>query len=218
MALVTRTPYADGNIITAAGQNANEEAIVTQVNGNIENVNISPTAGIEGTKLADAPNGIPTVKINDLAVNENKLATDSVTTTKIKDSNVTSAKLAADSITTAKIQNGAVTGAKIGATEVNAAKIKFSTYAWTTNVALAAGRYISKNTGLSVAGYMPIFVDVKNLGGTSTTSAVEPTFAVAPPIVEIINVSGTWYLRLRNPAGNADVPNSTLITLYYISA
>ena len=51
MGLVSRTNYAAGGTITAAGQNSNENAIVNEFNGNIENVNIKSSAAIASSKL-----------------------------------------------------------------------------------------------------------------------------------------------------------------------
>jgi hypothetical protein len=42
--------------------------------GVIVDADVNATAAIQGTKLADAPNGIPTAKLNDLAVTDAKIA------------------------------------------------------------------------------------------------------------------------------------------------
>lgn len=60
-----------------------------------------------------ADSAVTTAKINNSAVDANKLATDAVTTAKIQNSAVDANKLATDSVTTAKIAADAVTGAKI---------------------------------------------------------------------------------------------------------
>ena len=52
MGLVSRTAYVAGNPVTASGQNTNEDAVLNEFNGNIENVNIKSSAAIVDTKLA----------------------------------------------------------------------------------------------------------------------------------------------------------------------
>lgn len=47
-AFVTHTDYQSGTTITASGQNANENAIITQINGNIDNTNILPLGILNG--------------------------------------------------------------------------------------------------------------------------------------------------------------------------
>lgn len=49
---VTHNDYVSGGVITASGQNTNENAIITAVNGNLDNGNISASASIAVNKLA----------------------------------------------------------------------------------------------------------------------------------------------------------------------
>ena|SRR5437899_6905940 len=102
MAIITRpiktgggTDYVAGNDELAAEFNADANTIYTDYNGNITDANCSLTMGLQGTKLADAPNGIPTAKINDLAV----------TTAKLNDGSVTAIKLGAGIVSTNKFKN-----------------------------------------------------------------------------------------------------------------
>jgi hypothetical protein len=103
------------------------EQLVATINS-LDNANISATAGISGTKLADtsiaagklASNSVETAKIVDDAVTAGKLkdsaATDAdraVTTDHIRDAAVTTAKVADSAVTTAKLASNAVTNAKI---------------------------------------------------------------------------------------------------------
>ena len=76
--------WVDGQVLTAGDLNNQFAAVTAQVNGNLDDTNIAAGAAIKGSKLADAPNGVPTGKINDLAV----------TTAKINDLAVTSGKIA----------------------------------------------------------------------------------------------------------------------------
>lgn len=78
------TTWVDGQVLTAGDLNNQFAAVTAQVNGNLDDTNIAAGAAIKGSKLADAPNGVPTGKINDLAV----------TTAKINDLAVTSGKIA----------------------------------------------------------------------------------------------------------------------------
>ena len=64
-------------------------------------------------KMADAPNGVSTVKINDVAVTTAKIADANVTTAKIADANVTTVKIADANVTTAKIADAAITQPKV---------------------------------------------------------------------------------------------------------
>ena len=64
-------------------------------------------------KMADAPNGVSTVKINDVAVTTAKIADVNVTTAKIADANVTTVKIADANVTTAKIADAAITQPKV---------------------------------------------------------------------------------------------------------
>lgn len=64
--IITHTDYTAGSVITAAGQNANENTIVNEFNGNIESANIaantivngdiSASAAIAVTKIANGSN------------------------------------------------------------------------------------------------------------------------------------------------------------------
>jgi hypothetical protein len=83
-----------GETLTSADLNANFAAIPAAVNGNLDDGNLKTTAAIKGIKLADAPNGITTTKINDLAVTNAKLADNAVTVSKILDEAVHTNKIA----------------------------------------------------------------------------------------------------------------------------
>jgi hypothetical protein len=132
MATIT-LPYTitNGQTTDATKLMADLNAIVTEVNGNLESVNIKDLAVITD-KLAAlavtaaklATDAVETLKIKDLNVTVAKLATDSVETLKIKDANVTAAKLATDAVETLKIKDANVTAAKIATDAVETSKIK----------------------------------------------------------------------------------------------
>ncbi len=63
--LITHTDYTNGATITASGQNSNENAIVNEFNGNIDNTNIKPGAVIAVNKLATiTANSVATTDAN----------------------------------------------------------------------------------------------------------------------------------------------------------
>ena len=76
MGTVSRTAYVSGASVAAAGQNTNEKTHLDEFNGSIDDINVRATAAIKGSKLADAPNGIPTTKLNDNVVTSTKLSSD----------------------------------------------------------------------------------------------------------------------------------------------
>ena len=102
MAIITRpiktgggTDYVAGNDELAEEFNADANTIYNDYNGNVTDANCSAIMALQGTKLADAPLGVPTAKINDSAV----------TTAKINDLAVTGAKIAVSTIPTEKFKN-----------------------------------------------------------------------------------------------------------------
>jgi len=91
MAIITRpiktgggTDYIAGNDELAQEFNDDANTIYDDYNGNVTNANCAANMGLEGTKLADAPNGIPSAKINDLAVTTAKISNDTIPTVKFK--------------------------------------------------------------------------------------------------------------------------------------
>lgn len=69
--LITHTDYTAGNVITAAGQNSNENTIVNEINGNITSANITD-GGINTADLADG--AVTTGKILDGTIATTDLA------------------------------------------------------------------------------------------------------------------------------------------------
>lgn len=66
--------WTSGEVLTAADLNAQFAALLAQLNGNLSDENIAAGANIQGSKLADAPNGVTGAKLNDLSVDTPKLA------------------------------------------------------------------------------------------------------------------------------------------------
>ena len=125
-------PYTitNGQTTDANKVMANLNAIIAEVNGNLESVNIKDLAVITDklaalavTAAKIATDAVETLKIKDANVTAVKLATDSVETLKIKDVNVTAAKLATDSVETLKIKDLNVTTGKLDADAVTNPKI-----------------------------------------------------------------------------------------------
>lgn len=94
MGLVSITAYAPGDDITADGQNANEQAIVDEINGQLDDTNIKDGAAIKGSKIANAPNGIPSGKYN----------VGSIATADIGNLQVTKGKIAANDLTVGQLE------------------------------------------------------------------------------------------------------------------
>lgn len=82
MGIPVLIPYVAGNDVTAEGQNANEAAMAAEI-VNIQDVNVPVGAAIQGSKIANAPNGIGTAQLNNGAVTQTKLALASVSLDKM---------------------------------------------------------------------------------------------------------------------------------------
>ena len=211
MGLVSRTAYADGNTVTADGQNTNEEAIVTQVNGNIENVNCSSTMALDGTKLADAPNGVPTIKINDLAVTENKLAAEGVTAAKIKNLTITGAKIATGTITEDKLAPSSISISKLKGLVAEDIVVSMTApsagnyyVAIISNLIRSGANYNIKTSGLvydSADGHLSFIA-----------STQAPVTAIPYATKQIISVT------YEVTSGTLGVPGALTVTLRVISA
>lgn len=111
MAIITRpnktgggTDFVAGNDVLAEEFNGDANTIVTDYNGNVTNANCAAAMGLVGTKLADAPNGVPTAKINDGAVTGPKFA----------DAAVTAAKVATDAIIAVKLKTAVYSFNQVG--------------------------------------------------------------------------------------------------------
>ena len=134
--------WSTGEVLTATDLNADFAALTGQINGNLEDTNLKASAAIKGTKLADAPNGIPTSKINDSAV----------TSAKVQDGSLVSADLSASAgITSAQIQNGTLVSADLNAAAgITGAQLSAS--AGITGSQLAAGANIAGTQLAAAAG------------------------------------------------------------------
>lgn len=91
MTVITRPTKTGGgtdvvanNDVLAEEWNGDLNTIYSDYNGNIKNVNCAADMALDGTKLADSPSGVPSVKINDGAVIAAKIGLAAVIAPKVK--------------------------------------------------------------------------------------------------------------------------------------
>jgi hypothetical protein len=216
MGIIVRTPYVAGNDITAEGQNDNEDLYVNEFNGNIDNANIKLGADIEGIKLADTPNGVPTAKINDNAVTTAKIADDAVDANKLKDDAITDANRAVTTnhirdlaVTAAKIADGIITAAKLAIDSVIAVKLKTTTFNYVPG---AVGGPVNTNTGLGST--------IKPLTAYAEKAFVAIGASDATIMVTIwwSTTTNTWWLNAYRTDGTPTNFSGITIKLLYVMA
>lgn len=181
MAVVTRptkpvgggsgTAWVAGARLTAQELNDDYLALLNDYNGSITDANCSATMGLQGSKLADSPNGIATAKINDKAVTGVKIANDAavdasraITTDHIKDANVTLPKV---KTTTVLITNSVVNITSGSSLKLDSGK--------------------SSVTTIPLVGYME-----------GTTAALAVGIAGSTLTWNRDTTTNTWWLTLRN--------------------
>ena len=144
MGLVTKPFHLEpGNTARASELNDNFDAIIAQVNGNIQEVNLANGAVTEN-KIGDGE--VKTAKIGDLQVTTAKLGDGQVTTDKIDDLQVTDAKVAAG-VNATKIGAGNVTNTEFGYLDGVVASIQNQ-----LNIRVPVSRTITAGDGLSGGG------------------------------------------------------------------
>ena len=166
----------------------NDEAIVSVVNGNLDNNNIAANAAISYSKLASIPTGsillgnggTPTATAisGDATIGASGTLTvepSAITTSKINDSAITTAKINDAAVTTAKVNDAAITTAKINDAAVTAAKL----------ATVKAG---------SLDIYTAGAYDSDGWTCTSSTTAAKQTLSSVPP--------GTYFIT-ANANGDA---------------
>jgi len=78
------TDVVSGNKVKASEWNGDINTAYSEINGNLDSSNIkSSGAGIKGTQLASAPDGVATVNLNDGSVSTAKIIDAAVTTPKV---------------------------------------------------------------------------------------------------------------------------------------
>lgn len=85
--------FPSGQLARSSEFNGDANTIYAEFNGNVDNANVKSNAGILGSKIASAPNGVGTSQINDLAV----------TAAKVADATLTKGKVAANELTLAQL-------------------------------------------------------------------------------------------------------------------
>jgi len=153
MALVSLpNNLVDGTTAYGSQVKANDDAIVAQVNGGLEDVNIKPAAAISGSKISNvAGNRIPTDRIENDAIDATKLA----------DHASVDAQRA---VTTDHVRDGAVIAAKIGAAAVIQSKVKLDFRDYSPGGVLPAGNTNSLSTGLTTAQGLPVYLEYRYAG------------------------------------------------------
>ena len=175
-----------GNDVLASEWNGDMNTIYTLVNGNLENINIKAGAGIEGSKLADAPNGVSAAKLN----------TDAVETAKIKDDQVTLAKLK-NTLRLGTDRLGHTIHEVTTVTNIGGSVVDFTAFAE------------ADNSGTNWAGRVVVYTKIgagppENFTFKSTTANPTSTFAKAD--YDLIGL----YIKNRSYSN----PNATIILVY----
>lgn len=124
----------------ASEVNANFNAILAQVNGNLTTANLADGA-VTSSRIAN--NAITTQKIAPLSVESPRIGNMAVTTEKINQSAVTNEKIADGAVTSGKIANGAVTAAKFASASISPANTSFLH----TNIERIFSGFVSGSTG-----------------------------------------------------------------------
>jgi hypothetical protein len=196
MSIITRptklgggTDFVAGNDGLAQEFNDDINTIYADHNGGITEANISANMRLPGTNLADSPTGVSTIKINDLAVTNAKLATD------------------------------AVSAVKVAADAIVAAKIKISTYNITpvTNPVPALGT-LAFNT-LLTAAVRPLCVYMEATTAILQNGFVQRAKGLLILQILWDTTTSTWWVVITNPmTGNSIDITSTVFKLLYVPA
>jgi hypothetical protein len=185
--------FANGTPNDGPQVRANDDAIVAQVNGNLDVNNVKPNAGLPGTVISNsAGSRIPTDRVEDGAI--------------------TLAKLASNSVDTSKIVAGSVDVSRLGAQAVTGPKVKITSFAWSPGGSLAGGADNSISTGLDVANTVPLCITTELAGVPSTTTAKYH--------VNLHNntATGKWHLVLQNAHDTTSVSLAAVTFRFYVIA
>jgi hypothetical protein len=208
--LVSGISVSNGTVVTPAILNANP----TLTAGTIVDADISSSAAISGSKIADGT--VTTAKILDT----------NVTTGKLADNAVTTAKLADNAVATAKLADNAVTAAKLGTNEQKQlckAWVNFNgTQNIGTNYNAASGDSISvtsgsntgtwiKTTGFSNNDFCVWFLP--SIGGVAgATLGGQPVATVGIRLVSYSGTTGTIQLVGGNATSSQTITGNGLST------
>lgn len=162
--------WSPGETLTASQLNATVQAFTAQINGNLDDSNVKATANIKGSKLASAPNGVPTSAINDGAVTSLKVLDGDLTTVDLSASaNITGPQLSPTAgIVSGQILDGTLVGADVATNTIPSDRLKAS-----VSTTCSGGWTTSTGTVASVSGLaINDPVRVINTDGTSGTSVI----------------------------------------------
>lgn len=189
----------NGTIAFGSETRANEDAVVAQVNGNIEDVNISAAAAISARKLST---------VAGLKVDEARIEADAVTATILRDDATVDANRA---VTTNHLRDSAVTTAKIGAAQVILSKIKTTTSTWTPGGTILAGQSINSNTGVTTAQGVPLAIEMRFAGAPAGVQGL-----TAIPWFFLNTSTNTYFIALGNPSlsGPVSVAGLTFVATF----
>lgn len=186
------------------------QTIVNAVNA-LDNANIAPAAGIEGSKLSNT--SIAAIKLAANAVEESKILNGAVTTDKIGNDAVTADKLRDDAstdsnraVTANHIRNGAVTVGKLGAAAVVESNID-ATARWGT-VATITDSTNWGNTAAEFRRFPGRLVVASSGSGGWMAARVNTSGGTIPAATDV--VIGTVESGYR-PVASQRVPALTLI-------
>lgn len=193
--------YVDGNVLTAAQLNAEFGNIYSTIN-NLDNANLSETAGIVPTKISSSIDGTAisrdsgtgalsvsvdnstietnsdSIRLKDAGITAAKLGTGAVTSAKILDATIATADIADDAITGAKIAAGNVVTSDLADNAVTKEKIEVKTSSDTVAV---GGVAISSSSGSSVISVADGAADA-----TITNNSVTITSRGGPIYLQLI--------------------------------
>ena len=203
-------PYslANGNLANASEVMANLNAIVNEINGNIESINIKDL-------------NVTTSKLDDGAVTTDKIADANVTTDKIADANVTTDKIADSNVTTDKIADDAIDNSKIADDAVQAENIKGLTGTDAVNLDNIPDGSTYKKLADANSNNHPTKIDNNAEYESTITKRI-----YANNLVREYDIDNTWYAYLQYFAApltgsvtsriHFNIPNGAIITYFAV--
>lgn len=201
MGLITRSfDFVNGTLANGDEVDTDLNKIYTEINGNLDDNNVKPSAGIQGSKLAAGSVG--TTQLTDDSVDNNKLKDDAavdanraVTTNHIRDAAVATTKIADLAVTNAKIADGTIQGPKIKLTAVN------------TTQTVSVGSAIAFDTGISRTAFPVAFLVLQS----AINQASNPGWT---PLVMLSAEGANWIIRF-NGASSGTGSWQVLARMYY---
>lgn len=181
----------NGTTADANDVEAKVDAIGVILNGEIDDINIRGTAAIQGSKLADAPNGISSTKLNDI----------SVSTAKLQDNAVTGAKLASHASIDA---NRAIGNDHIKDGVIQKEKLAMLIYSNASSFAVGGASAVDHDTGIASAA-------TQALGVYREDSTTQNMYLV------LYNKGGNWRILIVNAGGAPLTINIGTLKMVYMN-